>query len=59
MTRRTAPGASATPPDATATPVSADTPSPADPRWLLPSVAITTVTLTVYLSLHSRTDPDT
>ncbi|MHB8185063.1 MAG: hypothetical protein ACYDDU_03070 [Dermatophilaceae bacterium] len=59
MTRWTAPDAPAAPPDATATPVSADTPSPADPRWLLPSVAITTVTVTVFLSLHSRTDPDT
>ncbi|MGV8954548.1 MAG: hypothetical protein ACOH2M_25855 [Cypionkella sp.] len=33
--------------------------APPDPRWLLPAVATTTVTLTVFLALHSRTDPDT
>jgi len=61
MTRRSAPDVPAAPPDtaATATPATAEAPGPADPRWLLPSVAITTVTLTVYLSLHTRTDPDT
>ena len=61
MSRRTAPDAAATTSDATttATPAPTEAPSPADPRWLLPMVAIATVTSTVYLSLHSRTDPDT
>ena len=61
MSRRTAPDAAATTSDAatTSTPAPTEAPSPADPRWLLPSVAFTTVTVTVFLSLHSRTDPDT
>lgn len=61
MTRRAGADAPATAPDAmaTETPATDDAPSPADPQWLLPSIAIATVTVTVFLSLNSRTDLDT
>jgi hypothetical protein len=59
MTRQTAADARAIATEGTATTTPTDIPSPTDPRWLLPFVAITTVTLTVFLALHTRTDPDT
>jgi MFS family permease len=62
VTHRTAHDAAATTsPDEkpTEVPAPTDNPSQAEPRWLLPSVAVMTVGVTVFLSLHSRTDPDT
>ena len=59
MTRQTAFDEAALTPEAARTSAPVEVPSPPDPRWLLPSLAITTVTLTVFLALHSRTDPDT
>jgi hypothetical protein len=59
MTRQTALDAAASAPEVMGTVPPAGIATPNDPRWLLPSVAVTTVTLTVFLALHTRTDPDT